>query len=839
MKMNLLKIAQTGNYNLLKEKVTVFFENGKKKNVPLEKQKKHVDGDICTVTKVTTVEVKDCEKGTLDTFVELPDFVQETDESSPSDIHSSLTNLFSGKWKDITKKIKEYEEKTKFRKRLVSKWESLNYDTIENEFHWQKKRKPNVKKHIMLKFIHRWVIAFFIGLFTAILAAVLHLAVEKITHAKYGLIQGFLDRCSNEGCLYQPALIWIAINISVTCLGSAIVVYLQPVSAGGGVPLIKAYLNGVQVPSLLTVECFFAKILGVMMTIVGGLAGDKEGPMSHAGSIIGAALSKGRIRLCKQKVVSLYHEFRDDSDTRDFVSGGAASGVAAGFGAPIGGTLFSVEEAASFWSQSLTWRVFFSAMVASFFTNFLLGSFHGTPTKLSDPGLVRLDVFPNVQFDLLEIPLFLIMGVVGGLVGAMFVTLNYKLSVLRKKFIKMNWLKISEAGFVAGLTALVSFLMMMNINDCTDKEVYDTEAIISQMHCPANKRHSFSTLFLATPEGCLKALIHEKYGFISSWPLAIFAVVYFLFSVCTSGLTVSSGVFVPALIIGASWGRLIGKGVVAIFPAKHEFYEYEVGKYALLGAAAQLGGIFRTTISLTVILVECTGNISFGLPLMIVLMISKWVGDFMSTGLYDMNVEVLGIPMLSWEPPELCDDVMARDLMHSPVLTLNKIEKVGVVVHILRNTTFCGFPIIDEDDEACCKSTPVVGLILRVQLLVLLKHKVFAPASILQPQNVRLKDFRKYEVQHLNIQDIAISEVEMDCFMDLRPFLNPSPYTVQPTFSLPKLFKLFRGLGLRHLIVTNDHHEPVGMITRKDLAKFREESAKGLIKVQHLVVEEE
>ena len=53
-----------------------------------------------------------------------------------------------------------------------------------------------------------------------------------------------------------------------------------------------------------------------------------------------------------------------------------------------------------------------------------------------------------------------------------------------------------------------------------------------------------------------------------------------------------------------------------------------IAKYALVGAAANLGGATRMTLSLTVIIIECTGDITFGVPIMLALIVAKWMGDF-------------------------------------------------------------------------------------------------------------------------------------------------------------------------------------------------------------------
>uniref|UniRef100_A0A3B3CQJ2 Chloride channel protein n=1 Tax=Oryzias melastigma TaxID=30732 RepID=A0A3B3CQJ2_ORYME len=689
---------------------------------------------------------------------------------------------------------------------------SLDYDNIENQLFLEEERRMSFTGFRCLE-ISRWLICGLIGLLTGLIACVIDIVVEKLAGYKYEAIKQNIERFTEVGGLSISLILWAVLNFSFVMVGSILVAFFEPVAAGSGIPQIKCYLNGVKVPRVVRLKTLVVKVCGVICSVVGGLAVGKEGPMIHSGAVVAAGVSQGRSTTLKKDLM-IFEYFRRDTEKRDFVSAGAAAGVSAAFGAPVGGVLFSLEEGASFWNQMLTWRIFFASMISTFTLNFVLSIYHNNTGDLSNPGLINFGRFEseNLNYNLYEIPLFIAMGAIGGVLGALFNVLNYWLTIFRIRYVHRPCLQVMEAMLVAAVTATVSFTMIYFSNDCQPLDSEHAEEYPLQLFCADGEYNSMATTFFNTPERSVRSLFHNQPGTWNPLTLGLFTLTYFFLACWTYGLAVSAGVFIPSLLIGAAWGRLCG-----IWLASIASIWADPGKYALIGAAAQLGGIVRMTLSLTVILVEATGNVTYGLPIMLVLLTAKIVGDYFQEGLYDIHIKLQSVPFLHWEAPATSHWLTAREVMSSPVTCLNRIEKVGTIVDVLSNTStnHNGFPVVMQPAKLC-------GLILRSQLIVLLKHKVFVElaGSRLSRRKLQLKDFRDAYPRFPPIQSIHVSQDERECLMDLTEFMNPTPYTVPQETSLPRVFKLFRALGLRHLVVVDDANRVIGLVTRKDLARY-------------------
>lgn len=65
-----------------------------------------------------------------------------------------------------------------------------------------------------------------------------------------------------------------------------------------------------------------------------------------------------------------------------------------------------------------------------------------------------------------------------------------------------------------------------------------------------------------------------------------------------------------------------------------------------VGAAAQLGGVTRMTLSITVLVMEGTGALQLVVPMMLAVFIAKIVGDSLGMGIYDLHIKIRGAPVL-------------------------------------------------------------------------------------------------------------------------------------------------------------------------------------------------
>lgn len=553
--------------------------------------------------------------------------------------------------------------------------------------------------------------------------------------------------------------------------------------------------------------------------------------MIHIGGMIGAGVSQSRSKTMGCELPFL-RKFRNDKDRRDFIATGSACGVAAAFSAPIGGCLFAMEETSSFWSHAITWRTLFCCIVAAFFVDFVTQSTAGltlnTPDALSHQAIFQVSSGGG-KYLIFELIPFILLGVIGGLAGSAFIKLNLMVTSWRVRYIGARpMFRVLEVVFAlfcwTTLVHLAPLLLPCNKIPAANRDSWDTTMLLRWTCTGEDEFSDLASLLSVSQTNALRNLL--KQGAAAEFQplcLAMFTLIYFFGSAMIAGSTLVSGLMVPFLIVGASYGRLVGVLMKTyVVPATTVI---EPGLYALIGATSFFGGVSRMTISLSVIMLEITGDMTLLLPIMIAAMVAKWVGDRFTHSLYDLLIGIQSIPFLESEPAQLFNILDVSQVMSRNVRSFVVIPKIRDIVEMLQTTTHHGFPVVDTPNQPRLK-----GTILRTQLLVLLDTRVWHSTTARLTYSdftSKMMNFKK------TINEIVLSEEDMGMSISLEPYLNQSPFSVHEGFSLTIAFRLFRTMGLRHLPIVDQRNYVVGIITRKDLLEQVVEAKHEILMSKH------
>uniref|UniRef100_A0A671QKK9 Chloride channel protein n=1 Tax=Sinocyclocheilus anshuiensis TaxID=1608454 RepID=A0A671QKK9_9TELE len=667
-------------------------------------------------------------------------------------------------------------------------YESLDYDRCINEPFLEVLEGLDNKKARKYEAI-KWILVFAIGVSTGLTGLFVDFFVRLFTQLKFSLV---------GQCIFSP------------------------VAAGSGIPEIKSYLNGVKIPGIVRLRTFICKVTGVLFAVAGGLFVGKEGPMIHSGAILGAGLPQFQ-SITFKKIRFHFPHFRSDRDKRDFVSAGAAAGVAAAFGAPIGGTLFSLEEGSSFWNQTLTWKVVsieinerdlelqppHSITCVCDFINQVCGV--NLPVFLCYLQCVDGDKTCHL-WTAVDLAFFVLVGVAGGLLGALFNCINKRLTKYRMRNVhpKARFIRVLESLLVCMVTTLVIFVASVTLGECRDlvstnnntstqgsvnEEVNST---IRRFFCYNNTYNDMATLFFNPQEVAIHQLFHQNATF-SPVTLLLFFVLYFFLSCWTYGVSVPSGLFVPSLLCGASLGRLVANVLKINF-----HMQVYAGTFALIGAAAFLGGVVRMTISLTVILIESTNEITYGLPIMITLMVAKWTGDFFNKGIYDIHIHLKGVPLLEWETEVEMDKLTASDIMEPNLTYVYPHTRIQSLVSILRTTIYHAFPVVTENRDN--EKEFMKGNILISNNIRFKKSSVLTRAGEQRRRCQSMKSYPSSELRNVCDEQTAVEPAEegqdiLQQMLERRHVPYPNLYPDQSPSEEWTMEERFRPLTFHGLIL--------------------------------------
>ncbi|EKM81010.1 hypothetical protein AGABI1DRAFT_37258 [Agaricus bisporus var. burnettii JB137-S8] len=572
-------------------------------------------------------------------------------------------------------------------------------------------------------------------------------------------------------------------------------------AAGSGIPEIKTILSGFVIHGYLGGRTLFTKAVGLAFSVGSGLSLGKEGPLVHIASCIGNIVSR---------ISSKYET--NEAKRREILSAASAAGVAVAFGAPIGGTLFSLEEVSYFFPPKVMWRSFFCAMIAAI------------TLKVLDPfgtgKIVLFQVTYDKDWHVLELLPFIFLGVFGGVFGAYFSKLNHRWS---KNVRNKTWLIRHPAAEVVLITLLTTIFCFLN----PYTRMSGTELIYSLFsECRPHSNNN--------PSLC----IADRSSFEESWNVSrsIFTamIIKGALTLVTFGIKLPAGIFIPTLGVGACAGRIMGIWIQwmqhqnpGFGPARACGEDGDCiipGLYAMVGAAAALSGVTRTTVSLAVIMFELTDTLTYAVPVMLAVLVAKTLADALEPkGIYDLVIELNQLPYLDYKHEYLwgnlqISDVTSRD---PDVIRLDE----NNTVRSLRDKLLCletsgnddgGFPILRSEPDG--DGLRMIGYIGASEL----EHALNIVADLDADKEARFHPSYSNDLTSssiLSLLDGHVRSGSSDPF-DFSIYMDQAPLTISSNSPMELLHQFFVKLGARYVIVTDIDGLYAGVIDKKTWLAF-------------------
>jgi len=421
----------------------------------------------------------------------------------------------------------------------------------------------------------------------------------------------------------------------------------------------------------------------------GGSVG-REGPIVQIGSAIGSTF--GQIM-----GVSV-------DRMRTLVGCGAAAGIAATFNAPIAGVMFAMEIILGEFGIATFSPIVVSSVMATVISRAYLGNY---------PAFV---VPHYTLVSISEIPLYMILGIIAGLIGVFFTTLLYKSEDLFDAWKIPEYTKAAIGGLMIG-TIGIFFPHIFGVG-------YDAIGL---------------ALLEKLPWIIILALVFIK----------------ILATSLTIGSGGSGGIFAPSLFVGSMTGGAFGYLVHTLLPATTA----TAGAYSLVGMGAVVAATTHGPITAILILFEMTGDYKIILPLMLSCIIASILASQIKReSIYTTKLIRRGTDIRAGKEVNVMKSLLVEDAMTHEVETISENMPLRDLLKFTLSSKHSSFPVVNNEGllTGILTFQDFKGVIYEEGLEDLVVAKEFSTAKVITINKNENLDTALKKIGFRNIEQLPV-----------------------------------------------------------------------------------